>query len=56
MRNFVPVVLLVLILAANSFAAPTVLRASAVPEPGILFALGGGLVGLATFIRIRLSR
>ncbi len=40
----------------NTFAAPHVLRASAAPEPGILAALGSGLVGLATVIRRRLSR
>jgi hypothetical protein len=47
---------LILTLATNSFAAPHVMRASAVPEPGVLVALGGGLVGLATVIRRRFSR
>ena len=57
MRNFVVVfVLVVLILAANAFATPAVLRAAAVPEPGVLFALGGGLVCLATLVRNRLAK
>ncbi len=43
-------------LSTDTFAAPHVLRASAAPEPGILAALGSGLVGLATVIRRRLSR
>ena len=51
MRNLAAVVLLVLILATNSFAAPNLLRASTIPEHGILAALGGGLVTLATFVR-----
>ena len=55
MRNLAPVVV-VLVLATNSFAAPHVVTASAVPEPGVLFALGGGLVGLATLIRNRFSK
>ena len=56
-RNFVFVVLSVLIvLAGNSYAAPQVMRAAAVPEPGVLVALGSGLIGLATVIRRRLSR
>ena len=56
MRNLVVVVVLVvLILAANAFAASDVLRASAAPEPGILVAMGGGLVCLATLVRNRLS-
>ena len=54
-RNFLPVVLCVLILAANSFGEPTVVRASAVPEPGVLVALGSGLIGLATMIRRRFN-
>jgi hypothetical protein len=48
--------IVLLILATNSFAAPHVMRASAVPEPGVLVALGGGLVGLATVIRRRFTR
>jgi hypothetical protein len=55
-RKFVPIVPLVFIMAANAFAAPTVLHASAVPEPGILVALGGGLVGLATLVRNHASK
>lgn len=57
MRNLGAAVLLVLVLfVTNSFAAPHVARASAVPEPGVLVALGGGLVGLATVVRRRLGR
>ncbi len=55
MRKLGPVVLLILILAANGFAATAVLRSSVLPEPGLLALLGGGLVGLATLIRRRLS-
>jgi len=54
-RNLGPVVLVVLILATNSFAAPAVVRSSIIPEPGLLVFLGGGLVGLATLIRRHLS-
>ncbi len=53
MRNFIPALLFVLALTTNSLAGTHVLHASAVPEPGILIALGGGLVGLATIIRRR---
>ena len=55
MRNLGTVVLLVLILAASSFAAPAVVKSSVFPEPGVLVLLGGGLVGLATLIRRHLS-
>ena len=56
-RNIVLAVLSVLIvLAGNSYAAPQVMRAAAVPEPGVLVALGGGLVGLATLVRYKLNR
>jgi hypothetical protein len=56
-RNLGPVALLALIvvLATNSFAAPAVVHASVVPEPGVLALLGGGLVGLAAVIRRNLS-
>jgi hypothetical protein len=54
-QNLGPVVLLVLILATNSFAAPAVVQSSVIPEPGLLALLGGGLVGLATLIRRHLG-
>ena len=56
MGNFVVAAVLALMLAANSFAAPGVLRATAIPEHGILAILGGGLVGLATLVRHHLSK
>jgi hypothetical protein len=46
---------LILISVVNSFAAPTAVHASSAPQPGLLFLLGTGLVGLATLIRRRLS-
>jgi PEP-CTERM motif len=55
LRNLGPVVLLVLMLATNSFAAPAVAQSSVIPEPGVLALLGGGLVGLAALIRRHLS-
>lgn len=55
MRNLGPVVLLVLILATNSFAAPAVVQSSVIPEPGLLALLGSGLVGLAALIRRHLN-
>jgi len=51
MRSTAAVFFLVLILATNSFAVPGLLRASTIPESGLLAGLGGGLVGLATFVR-----
>jgi len=56
MRSSAAVFFFVLILATNSFAAPGVQRASAIPEHGILALLGGGLVGLATLVRHHLSK
>jgi hypothetical protein len=58
-RNLAFVLTVVLILSTlvtSSFAAPHLMRASAAPEPGVLVALGGGLVGLATVIRRKLGR
>jgi hypothetical protein len=56
MRSLGTAILLVLILATNSFAAPAAARSVSVfPEPGLLALLGGGLVGLATLIRRHLS-
>ncbi len=56
MRKLGPAVAFVLLLTANSFAAPAVVRSSVYPEPGLFFLLGGGLVGLATLVRIHLSK
>ncbi|MGB8773635.1 MAG: hypothetical protein WCC78_05815 [Terriglobales bacterium] len=56
MRKFSPAILMVLMLTANSFATPAVVRSSVYPEPGLFFLLGGGLVGLATLIRIHLTK
>jgi len=47
--------MVVLILVANSFAAPAVVKSSVLPEPGLLFLLGGGLVGIAALIRRHLT-
>jgi len=55
-RMLKPIVLpLVLLSAVCSSATPTVVHSSALPEPGLLALLGGGLVGLATLIRRHLS-
>jgi hypothetical protein len=48
-------VALMLMLAANSFAQPVAAKSSHLPEPGLLLLLGGGLIGLATLVRRRLS-
>jgi len=45
----------ILILIGSSYAAPTIVHSSTIPEPGILALLGGGLVGLATLVRRHLS-
>jgi PEP-CTERM motif len=56
-RSPVPIVLTVLVMAVDSFASAThVLKASAVPEPGVFVALGTGLVGLATLVRRHLNQ
>jgi hypothetical protein len=49
-RTLGPVVLLILT-SANALALPAVANSSAVPETDLLVLLGGGLVGLASFIR-----
>jgi len=54
-RNWFFGVLLVILLTSTSFARPTVLKAAAFPEPGVLLALGSGLVGLATLVRRHFS-
>ncbi len=54
MRTFGPAVL-ILLSVVSSFAAHAPVHTSSAPQPGILLLLGGGLVGLATVIRRRLS-
>lgn len=54
MRNWFCGILFVVLLASTAFARPTVLKAS-FPEPGVLLALGSGLVGLATLVRRHFS-
>jgi hypothetical protein len=50
------VILFLLVFVSSSFGAShNILKASAVPEPGILLALSGGLIGLATVVRRHLS-
>ena len=46
---------LVLVAVPNSYASPAVAHSAAIPEPGLLALLGGGLVGLATLVRRYLS-
>ena len=51
MRYLALSLVLVLPLASQASAQPHILKATALPEPGLLFALGAGLIGLATLIR-----
>ena len=55
-RNTLFGLLLIMILGGSSFAQTTILKASAVPEPGVLIALGSGLIGLATVVRRHFTR
>jgi hypothetical protein len=55
-RNFAPAVLLILTFATNAVAVPAVAKSAVVPESGVLLLLGGGLVGLASFVRRLLSQ
>jgi hypothetical protein len=55
-RNWFCGILFVVLLTSASFARSTVLKAAAFPEPGVLFALGTGLVGLATLVRRHFSK
>ena len=55
MRNWALSILLLFLLASNALAQPNLLKAAAFPEPGILVALGSGLIGLATLVRRHFS-
>jgi hypothetical protein len=49
------VIVLFVTTSVTCFASSQVVHASALPEPGLLALLGGGLVGLATLVRRHLS-
>jgi hypothetical protein len=55
-RNWFCGILFVVLLVSTAFARSTVLKAAALPEPGVLLALGSGLVGLATLVRRHFSK
>lgn len=55
MRNWTCSILFIVFLASDSFARPNVLKAAALPEAGVLLALGSGLVGLAALVRRHFS-
>ena len=46
-----PVLICIPLLLANAFASQAVAKSAVVPEPGMLLIIGGGLVGLATWLR-----
>jgi len=54
-RSLFPVVVVVVVLVGQSFAQPAAVTSSLFPEPGVLALLGGGLVGLAAWIRSRFT-
>jgi hypothetical protein len=54
-RSIGSIALLVVTTSLACFAATPVTHTAALPEPGVLALLGGGLVGLASLVRRHLS-